>query len=85
MNIGIDIDDTISNTFETFFPYMKKFVEKDLNRTLDLNLNSKTDYYNVVEKYGISENEARIFWVKYYVSILESVEPKKSSVEVIKK
>ena len=60
MNIGIDIDDTISNTFETFFPYMKKFVEKDLNRTLDLNLNSKTDYYNVVEKYGISENEGRI-------------------------
>lgn len=85
MNIGIDIDDTISNTFETFLPYMKKFVEKDLNRTLDLNLNSKIDYYNVVEKYGISENEARIFWVKYYVSILESVEPKKFSVEVIKK
>ena len=39
MNIGIDIDDTISNTFETFLPYMKKFVEKDLNRTLDLILN----------------------------------------------
>ena len=38
-----------------------------------------------MKKYGISENEARIFWVKYYVSILESVEPKKSSVEVIKK
>ena len=28
MNIGIDIDDTISNTFETFLPYMKKFVEE---------------------------------------------------------
>ena len=36
MNIGIDIDDTISNTFETFLPYMKKFVEQDLNRELNM-------------------------------------------------
>lgn len=83
MNIGIDIDDTISNTFETFLPYMKKFVEEDLNRKLNLNLSSKIDYYNIIEKYGISEEEARIFWVNYYVQILESVEPKKSAVKVI--
>ena len=83
MNIGIDIDDTISNTFETFLPYMKKFVEQDLNRKLDLNLSSKIDYYNIIEKYGISEEEARLFWVSYYVLILETVKPRKSAVEVI--
>lgn len=83
MNIGIDIDDTISNTYETFLPYMKKFVEQDLNRKLDLNLSSRIDYYNIIEKYGVSEEEARIFWVNYYVSILESVKPKKSSVEIV--
>ena len=38
MNFGIDIDDTISNTFDTFLPFMKKFVENDLNKKLDLNL-----------------------------------------------
>lgn len=85
MNIGIDIDDTISNTFETFLPYMKKFVEQDLNRKLDLNLSSKIDYYNIIEKYGISEEEARVFWVTYFVSIIENVVPKKSAVEVINK
>lgn len=85
MNIGIDIDDTISNTFETFLPYMKKFVERDLNRKLDLNLSSKIDYYNIIEKYGISEEEARAFWVNYFVSIIENVVPKKSAVEVINK
>lgn len=84
MNIGIDIDDTISNTFETFLPYIKKFIEQDLNRKLDLNLSSRTDYYNIIEKYGLSEEEARIFWETYYVEILESVKPKKSAVEVIK-
>ena len=83
MNIGIDIDDTISNTFETFLPYMKKFVEQDLNRKLDLNLSSRTDYYNIIEKYGISEEEARTFWVNYYIEILENVQPRKSAVEVI--
>lgn len=83
MNIGIDIDDTISNTFETFLPYMKKFVEQDLNRKLDLNLTSRIDYYNIIEKYGVSEDEARTFWMNYYVSILENVKPKKSSVEII--
>ena len=83
MNIGIDIDDTISNTFETFLPYMQKFVEQDLNRKLDLNLSSRTDYYNIMEKYNLSEEEARTFWVSYYVEILESVKPKEAAVEVI--
>ena len=83
MNIGIDIDDTISNTFETFLPYIQKFVEEDLNRKLDLNLSSRTDYYNIMEKYDLSEEEARTFWVNYYVEILENVKPKESAVEVI--
>lgn len=83
MNIGIDIDDTISNTFETFLPYMKKFVEQDLNRNLNLNLSSKTDYYNIIEKYNLSQEEARAFWVNNYVSILENVKPRKSAVEII--
>ena len=83
MNIGIDIDDTISNTFETFLPYIKKFVEQDLNRELDLNLSSRTDYYNIMEKYSLSEDEARTFWVNYYVEILENVKPKEAAVEVI--
>ena len=83
MNIGIDIDDTISNTFETFLPYMKKFVEQDLNRELNLNLSSKTDYYNITEKYSLSELETRTFWENYYIPMLENVRPKESAVKVI--
>ena len=85
MNIGIDIDDTISNTFETFLPYMKEFIEQDLKRELNLNLSSKTDYYNIVEKYGLSKKEAKIFWMKYYIPMLENVKPKQSAVEIINK
>lgn len=85
MNFGIDIDDTISNTFETFLPYMKKFVECDLNRKLDLNLKSKIDYYDIIKKYNLSTQEAQKFWEDYYISILENVVPKESSVEIINK
>ena len=85
MNIGIDIDDTISNTFETFLPYMEKYVKQDLKRELNLNLSSKTDYYNIVEKYGLSRKEAKSFWMQYYIPMLENVKPKQSAVEIINK
>lgn len=85
MNFGIDIDDTISNTFDTFLPFMKKFVENDLNKKLDLNLTNKIDYYDLVKKYNLSNEEAQKFWEDYYITILENVVPKKSSVEVINK
>lgn len=85
MNIGIDIDDTISNTFETFLPYIKKYVEQELNRKLDLNLSSKTDYYNIIEKYDLSRKEAKLFWMQYYIPMLENVIPKQSAVEIINK
>ncbi len=85
MNFGIDIDDTISNTFDTFLPFMKKFVESDLNKKLDLNLTNKIDYYDLVKKYNLSNEEAQKFWEDYYITILENVVPKKSSVEVINK
>ena len=32
MNIGIDIDDTISETFETLLPYAQKYTIQDLKR-----------------------------------------------------
>ena len=30
MNIGIDIDDTISDTYATLFPYAQKYTVEDL-------------------------------------------------------
>ena len=33
MNIGIDIDDTIANTFEVMFAYSQKYTAEDLKRS----------------------------------------------------
>ena len=38
MNIGIDIDDTISETFETLLPYSQKYTVQDLKRKSEINL-----------------------------------------------
>lgn len=39
MNIGIDIDDTISETFETLLAYSQKYTIEDLKRESTININ----------------------------------------------
>lgn len=39
MNIGIDIDDTISETFESLLPYSQKYTIEDLKRKSEINMN----------------------------------------------
>ena len=36
MNIGIDIDDTISETFETLLPYSQKYTIEDLKKKIQI-------------------------------------------------
>ena len=38
MNIGIDIDDTISETFETLLPYSQKYTIEDLKKKSNIDL-----------------------------------------------
>ena len=41
MNIGIDIDDTISETFETLLPYSQRYTIEYLKRKSNINMNQK--------------------------------------------
>lgn len=84
MNFGIDIDDTISNTYETMLPYLEKYMNNVLNKEFN-NLPSKIDYYNLEKKYGITNEEEDDFWENNFVEIIENVIPKKSSLDVLKK
>lgn len=84
MNFGIDIDDTISNTYETMLPYLEKYMNNVLNKEFN-NLPTKIDYYNLEKKYGITNEEEDDFWENNFVEIIENVIPKKSSLDVLKK
>lgn len=85
MNIGIDIDDTICNTYEVFLPYFKKFMEEELKREYQFDLEDKTDYYKLQKRFGLTDDEDFTFWEKYFPTIVKEVVPKDNSVEVIKK
>lgn len=86
MNIGIDIDDTISETFETLLPYAQKYTIEDLKRESKVEMDSNlSNHFYIVYMNGWNEQEATDFWSKYYGKILRELNIKKFAAEVIKK
>lgn len=86
MNIGIDIDDTISETFETLLPYAQKYTIEDLKRKSEIDLRGDlSNHFYIVYVNGWNEQEAIAFWEKHYVEILRKVNIKKFASELINK
>lgn len=86
MNIGIDIDDTISETFETLLPYAQKYTIEDLKRKSEVQIDSNCEnHFYIVYMSGWNEQEAMAFWEKYYAEILRKLNIKKFASEVISK
>ena len=86
MNIGIDIDDTLSETFETLLPYAQKYTIEDLKRQSKVNIDGNlTNHFYIVHINGWNEQEAIAFWEKNYAEILKNVNIKKFAAETINK
>jgi len=86
MNIGIDIDDTIAETFETLIPYAQKYTIEDLKRKSNISLSGDlSDHFYIVYVNGWKDSEAIDFWEKYYAEILRKLNIKKFAAEVINK
>ena len=85
MNIGIDIDDTISNTHDTLFSYAQKYTAKELKRKLNNPeeiVKRGNGYTARFHQWNIEEENK--FWDKYYETILKEVTVKKFAREVIR-
>lgn len=86
MNIGIDIDDTISKTFEIVCELAKKYNTEELKRNEEINLNKDiTSPIWCKELFEWNEDEENNFWKKYYLKYIEEVEVKEKARETIKK
>ena len=86
MNIGIDIDDTISETFETLIPYAQKYTIEELGRKANVDLNQKfLNHFYIEKMFNWNKDEAMNFWIKYYEEIIENVNIKKFASKIIKK
>ncbi len=86
MNIGIDIDDTISETFEILLPYAQKYTIEELGKegTIDFNKECVNHYY-IEEMFNWSKEESVRFWNKYIDEILENVNIKVFASDIIKR
>ena len=67
MNIGIDIDDTIANTFATIDKYAKEYTEKVLKREFKINDIEVTDPMWAKHFYSWTNEEDAKFWEDYYI------------------
>lgn len=78
MTIGIDIDDTITNSSEIFIEYAKKYnIENNIKHKID------NTTLNANRSFGWNKNELLRFKKQYLQLVLENVIVKDNSVEII--
>ncbi len=85
MNIGIDIDDTISETYATLFEYAQKYTIEELKRSPVFDNTKTTNHFYIELMHHWTKEEALKFWNKYYAKILRKVNIKTFATEKIKK
>lgn len=78
MNIGIDIDDTISNSFESVFVESQKFDIEELGNKGKVKEYGKiADHYFIETLYSHwTEEQTNMFWSKYFINMLTKATPK---------
>lgn len=86
MRIGIDIDDTITDSYEVMFNYAQEFTINTLGRSGNIIENNSIDnhYYARVLHNWTLEEETK-FWKEYYEIIMREVKPKTLAAKYIQK
>lgn len=85
MRIGIDIDDTIADTYETIFVYAYEFTLKKLKRDVVLNMSSVSHHDYTKKIFGWTDEESDIFWDIYFDKIVNNTKPFTLAVETLNK
>ena len=86
MIIGLDIDDTITDTFGVMFAYADKFMIEDLKREINIKPTvdiADTGYVQALHNWN-REDELK-FFNKYYRNLIEETIPYHFAVETINK
>lgn len=81
MRIGLDIDDTITNTHSVLMKYAIKYNKEKIGRNELLNYNTN----NFMEAFNWTFEEMNNFFDTYYLESLNYIEPKEFVKEVLTK
>lgn len=85
MNIGIDIDDTISDTYAILLEYAQKYTVEELKREPVIDKNGLTNHLYIEGMHHWNKEEAYQFWDKYYADMLKNVNIKVCAADIIRK
>lgn len=86
MNIGIDIDDTIANSFEEIFADSQKFdIEVANNDGTVYQLGNIQDHNYIETMYNWSEEQCEAFWTQYFTKVVTQAKPRTYAPEVVQK
>ena len=85
MNIGIDIDDTITNNSQVIDSFAKEYTEQVLKRKFEINTIDVVSpmWAQYVYEWTLEENDK--FWELYYEKTMENAIPKENAVQIINK
>jgi len=85
MIIGIDIDDTISDTYETAFAYAQKYTVEELGKSGNINHKNVSHHFYLRELHEWTQQEEYNFWKKYYKKMINELKPLTFAAETINK
>ncbi len=87
MNIGIDIDDTLSNSFESIAADAQKFDIEELGNTGKVENYGKIKNHNYIETMypHWTQEQVNLFWEKYFIKMITESAPKKYASEIVKR
>lgn len=85
MKIGIDIDDTISETYSTIIPYAQKYTIEELGKSGKTNKVEAKDHMYTTALLGWSKEEEYGFFSKYYEQYISEVDIKHLAKEYLER
>ncbi len=86
MRIGIDIDDTITETYDCVYNLAQEFIINNLGKEpkLDKSIELNTHHYTRA-LFEFNPEEEHEFWSKYYKELVDNVVPKALAPEYLRK
>lgn len=87
MNIGIDIDDTLSNSFESVFADSQRFDIEELGNKGKVANYGRVSNHNYIETMypHWTQEQINLFWEKYFINMLTKSMTKTYAPEVVQK
>ena len=85
MNIGIDIDDTIADTYNILLKYVQEYIIHDIVKDIEKQSEDMLAQMYETKFNDESKRKGKEFFDIYYEKAVLNVEPKINAVESIKK